>query len=217
MIRIVMCEDLDQDLLLLEHDALSGPRRWRAQAHLRRCPRCQERREHFARVSRLMAGAIREPDLKPWAGPVAARREATATAAARRMPARPPAPAPALARAAAAASLMPSEPTWQRMARSPAFVALIALLVTAAAVASILYREGILPVAAYAAPKNASGPDGQNCLFPPPPGAPLERDGASDCGAACHSTETGKKAAATHGGAHSPARVPAAPGMMPGR
>lgn len=204
MIRIVTCEDLDQDLLLLEHDALSGPRRWRAQAHLRRCPRCQERREHFARVSCLMAGAIREPDLRPWVSPEAGRQAAAGAAYRRRVPFGQPG---ALARAAAFVSPMQSEAAWQRMARSPAFVAALALLATAAAVASILYQAKILPLAPSAAtvtPSNAM----EECGFPQSPASIFAEQNKSAC-VSCHASEPEKKSAGYAG--HSAARPHKAP------
>ncbi|MBD0275696.1 MAG: hypothetical protein ICV73_27680, partial [Acetobacteraceae bacterium] len=60
------CSERDQDILLLEHDALGGVRRWSTERHLRNCPRCQERREQHARVSRLVGATVREagPDLR---------------------------------------------------------------------------------------------------------------------------------------------------------
>ncbi len=60
------CHDRDQDLLLLAHGQLPALRRVLTEAHLRRCPRCQECRERFAAVSRLLADTIRGPKLASW-------------------------------------------------------------------------------------------------------------------------------------------------------
>jgi len=77
------CTNRDQDILLLEHGALSGMRRWATERHLRVCPRCQERREQQARLSRLVGAAVREagPDLRSLygVGAVAATAAVTAT------------------------------------------------------------------------------------------------------------------------------------------
>jgi|GEM_PF-5372764 hypothetical protein len=73
------CSDRDQNILLYEHGALYGWQRLAVAWHLSRCPRCQERREHLAAVSHLMAGAVREYDMPSPAFPrlTVARAEAT--------------------------------------------------------------------------------------------------------------------------------------------
>jgi len=91
------CTNRDQDILLLEHGALSGMRRWATERHLRVCPRCQERREQQIRLSRLVGAAVREagPDLRSLYGVgavTAAAAAATTVAgagAARMQPVRP--------------------------------------------------------------------------------------------------------------------------------
>jgi hypothetical protein len=60
------CERRDQDLLLLTHGELSGLRRPLLEAHLRRCPRCQEQRDRYAVASAAMAGVLRGDALPPW-------------------------------------------------------------------------------------------------------------------------------------------------------
>lgn len=188
MIRMQTCEDLDQDLLLLEHDALgSGPRRWRVEAHLRRCPRCQERRENLGRVSILVAGAIREPDLPLWP-PAAAQKGAPVKVTSRRPAAAAWPHQPAFAAAAAFGARGGA-----LTARRPALVAVIALLATCAAVASILYQAGLLP------PANRGAASTDNAemrammherQFSP---AHIAANGGGDC-ASCHATPPGEAA-----------------------
>ena len=60
------CERRDQDLLLLTHGELSGLRRPLLEAHLRRCPRCQEQRDRYAAASAAVAGALRGDALPAW-------------------------------------------------------------------------------------------------------------------------------------------------------
>jgi anti-sigma factor RsiW len=60
------CHDRDQDLALLVHDELHGLRRLLTQAHLRGCPRCQEKRAQYQSVSGLLASAIRGETMPPF-------------------------------------------------------------------------------------------------------------------------------------------------------
>lgn len=60
------CRDYEKDLLLLLHGELSPRRRLRLRSHLRRCSRCRQRQEKLSDVSRLIAGAIRGPEMPPW-------------------------------------------------------------------------------------------------------------------------------------------------------
>lgn len=77
------CSERDQDILLMEHGALGGVRRWSTERHLRHCPRCQERREQHSRVSRLVGATVREagPDLRVLYGGAASAAVTAAAAA----------------------------------------------------------------------------------------------------------------------------------------
>ena len=64
------CTERDQDLVLLQHDELTGWRKLATLHHLRSCPRCQEKFDQFTQVSRHIAGAIRqEAGMAPFAFP----------------------------------------------------------------------------------------------------------------------------------------------------
>lgn len=81
------CSEFDQNILLLQHDALTGFQRLRTLVHTRACPQCKERSAQFARVSSLMADAIRQHELPPRAFGAQTR---TKTAPPRRRAAAPP-------------------------------------------------------------------------------------------------------------------------------
>lgn len=63
------CTNGDQDLLLLAHGELSPLRGTIVQAHVSRCPRCQERMEQFVAVSRHVARAVRGTNSAVWTFP----------------------------------------------------------------------------------------------------------------------------------------------------
>jgi anti-sigma factor RsiW len=54
------CTEHDQDIFLLQHGELSPWRTFWVERHLKTCPHCQEKQAEFTRVSRLVAGAIRQ-------------------------------------------------------------------------------------------------------------------------------------------------------------
>ncbi|MBC8136917.1 MAG: zf-HC2 domain-containing protein [Fibrella sp.] len=54
------CTEHDQDIFLLQHGELSPWRAFWVERHLQSCPHCQEKQAEFSRVSRLVAGAIRQ-------------------------------------------------------------------------------------------------------------------------------------------------------------
>lgn len=54
------CTEHDQDIFLLQHGELSAWRAFWVGRHLQSCPSCQEKQAEFARVSGLVAGAIRQ-------------------------------------------------------------------------------------------------------------------------------------------------------------
>ena len=61
------CTERDQEILLLQHGELSPWQAFWVKLHLTSCPHCQERQAEQARISRLVAGAIRqEGNLPPF-------------------------------------------------------------------------------------------------------------------------------------------------------
>ncbi len=72
------CQDRKQDLLLLAHGALSGPRRTLLDLHLRRCPYCQEQQKSYAVLSQALATAIRPDEMPRWRPPAPPERSASA-------------------------------------------------------------------------------------------------------------------------------------------
>ncbi len=54
------CTEHDQDIFLLQHGELSSWRAFWVGRHLQSCLHCQEKQAEFARVSHLVAGAIRQ-------------------------------------------------------------------------------------------------------------------------------------------------------------
>ncbi|MBC7806393.1 MAG: hypothetical protein H7145_09600 [Akkermansiaceae bacterium] len=54
------CTEHDQDIFLLQHGELSSWRAFWVKRHLQSCLHCQEKQTEFTRVSRLVAGAIRQ-------------------------------------------------------------------------------------------------------------------------------------------------------------
>jgi len=151
------CYDRDQDVLLLVHGELSGPRRLLTQWHVRRCPGCCERHERLHRVSGLMAGAIRSDDgLPTWH---------TATAA---MPFAPIAPAPSFAAWVAHVLTTPLS------ARQGAVVVSVAFLLALAGVAgALVLRNGrVTGGPAYRMVPLLAGEVATPCEVKSPPGAP---------------------------------------------
>lgn len=76
MISLRHNEALDQDLLLLAHDALSLGPHLRVQAHLRRCPACRVRLTQLTQTSVLLAAGSRGPSLPAWSRADAVSRAA---------------------------------------------------------------------------------------------------------------------------------------------
>lgn len=76
----MICHDRDQDLLLLSHEALPAWRRLLAEAHLRRCPRCQERFQQYQTVSRSLSLTLAAPGRPVWSAPIRPRPLAAARA-----------------------------------------------------------------------------------------------------------------------------------------
>ena len=74
------CEDRNQDLLLLAHGELGGIRKALVEQHLRRCARCQERRQRYGVLSSVIAGEIRPRQMAPWAPHAASPDSAPLTA-----------------------------------------------------------------------------------------------------------------------------------------
>lgn len=54
------CTEHDQDIFLLQHGELSPWRTFWVERHIQSCPHCQEKQAEFSKVSRLIAGAIRQ-------------------------------------------------------------------------------------------------------------------------------------------------------------
>jgi hypothetical protein len=63
------CHANDPNLVLLAHGELGGPQRLLLEAHLRRCPRCQDQTRRYAAASTAIAGAVRGERLAPWSPP----------------------------------------------------------------------------------------------------------------------------------------------------
>ncbi len=62
----MMCEERDQNLLLLAHGALPLWQRWMLQAHLLRCPVCQRRYAQLTESSRLLSSVLHQPGRPMW-------------------------------------------------------------------------------------------------------------------------------------------------------
>lgn len=62
------CFERDQDILLMVHGELPVLRKYVVASHINRCPRCQEKRSEFSRVSKQIASAIRSSNraLPKW-------------------------------------------------------------------------------------------------------------------------------------------------------
>ena len=104
------CTERDYEILMLQHGELSGLRRLLLCRHLVRCPRCQEKRDGYAAVSRHIAGVVRGGDQSAWGADVLPLR------------ARPRTPRPfraAFVGAALAAAAITAAYVYQAVAPSP--------------------------------------------------------------------------------------------------
>jgi len=112
-VKKMHCSERDQDILLLQHDELSGWRRLATLHHLRSCPRCQEQYDQYSRVGRDIAGAIRQSGgLPPFHFP----------------------PTPTLAR------VTPAFAETKRPVFRPVFIAATAALAAAVAASAYVYK-----------------------------------------------------------------------------